>query len=234
MNALAPIAELPALVKKAADRLASATSAAEVLDARDLASVVYDAAKKAGRLARAKAAHDEIIVKAAHAQADALEIEAKAKRRLAQEYDAAQERGDIRAANQGRSASALEAPTADDLGLSHKEVHDARQIDRAERADPGIVRRVLDEALAAGEEPTRAALARAIAPQPTPVEPPRPPVPDDALWLWGRIKDFERQGYFTKNPRTLLDGMTAPMRADVCAILPGLVAFLTKLEGECK
>lgn len=40
---------LPSLVKRAADQLASAASAAEVLDARDMASVAYDASKKAAR-----------------------------------------------------------------------------------------------------------------------------------------------------------------------------------------
>lgn len=67
-------------------------------------------------------------------QADGLEIEAAAKRRLADEYDAAQAVGEIRDANTGRSASALEAPSAREIGLSHKEVHDARQFRDAERA----------------------------------------------------------------------------------------------------
>ena len=53
--------------------------AAEVLEARDSASIIYDAAKKAARMAKAKGAHDELIVKAHRAQADALEIEAAAK-----------------------------------------------------------------------------------------------------------------------------------------------------------
>jgi hypothetical protein len=43
--------------------------------------------------------HDTLIAATHRAQADALEIEAKAKRRLADEYDAAQERGEV--ANSG-------------------------------------------------------------------------------------------------------------------------------------
>jgi hypothetical protein len=42
--------------------------------------VPYDAAKKAARLGKAKQAHDELIAAAYRAQADALEIEAQAKR----------------------------------------------------------------------------------------------------------------------------------------------------------
>jgi hypothetical protein len=81
---------LTALIDRASKALAGARSAAEVLEARDMASVAYDAARKAVRLGKAKRAHDEVIAAAYRAQADALEIEAQAKRRLADEYDAAQ------------------------------------------------------------------------------------------------------------------------------------------------
>jgi hypothetical protein len=154
---------LPGMVKRAASQLANATSAAEVLDARDVASVVYDAAKKAARLAKAKGAHDTLIATAHRAQADALEIEATAKRRLADEYDAAQERGEV-ASNGQRAAIPGEnsLPTVGDIGLTSKDIHEARIIRDAEQADPGIVRRTLDEKLDAGQEPTKAALREAV------------------------------------------------------------------------
>lgn len=152
---------LPALVTKAAQQLASATSAAEVLDARDSARVAYDAAKSAARFAKAKGAHDELIAKAHRAQADALEIEAMAKRRLADEYDAAQLRGEVAA--QGKPSDTEGLATVADIGLSHKDIHEARQIRDAEETYPGIVRRVLDGALEAGEEPTKALVNRATA-----------------------------------------------------------------------
>jgi hypothetical protein len=154
---------LPGLVQRAASQLASATSAAEVLDARDAASIAYDAAKKAARLAKAKGAHDELIAKAHRAQADALEIEAMAKRRLADEYDAAQLRGEVAS---GRPKSIPDentfVATVADIGLSSKDIHEARQIRDAEETYPGIVRRTLDAALDAGEEPTKAAVNRAV------------------------------------------------------------------------
>lgn len=153
---------LPSLVHRAAQQLASAASAAEILEARDMASAAYTTAKAAARLAKAKGAHDELIAKAHRAQADALEIEAMAKRRLADEYDAAQERGEVRANGGDQSSRAEECiPTASEVGLSHREIHDARQIRDAEVAEPGVVRRVLDEALDAGDEPTKAAVRRA-------------------------------------------------------------------------
>lgn len=77
---------------------------------------------------------------------------ALAKRRLADEYDAAQERGEVAGPQGGGERSGREhsAPSATvtDLGLTRKQVHEARQIRDAEKADPGIVRRVLDQRLA--------------------------------------------------------------------------------------
>ena len=57
---------LPGMVSRAALALASAKSAAEVLEARDIASVAYDTAKRAARLAKARDAHDELVAKDKH------------------------------------------------------------------------------------------------------------------------------------------------------------------------
>lgn len=167
MNAPSVISQdaLPSLIDRAAGALLSAKDSAEVLEARDLASVVYDAAKKAARMAQAKGAHDAVIAAAHRAQADALVIEAEAKRRLADEYDAAQERGEVATPGGDRSKIPDEnfAPaTAEDLGLTRKQVHEARQIRDAEEAQPGIVKRTLDRAIADRREPTRAELMREI------------------------------------------------------------------------
>ncbi len=163
----AHIQDLPTLVDRAAACLASARTAAQVLEAREAAGMVVDLARRAARLARAKSAHDDLIAAAHRAQADALEIEALAKRRLADEYDDAQARGEVASAtgnrgNQWTVPDGNGAPaSAASLGLSRKDIYDARLIRDAERADPGLVRRTLDERLAQGEEPTRAALRRA-------------------------------------------------------------------------
>jgi len=166
MTALAVVVaeaqNLPALIDRAARMLAGARTAAEVLEARDVASLAYDAAKRASRFQRAKAAHDDLIAATHRAQADALEIEALAKRRLADEYDAAQARGEVK--RNGGNRSTVEdrnTATAADLGLRRDQIHEARQLRDAEVADPGIVRRTLDARLARGEEPTRSAVRRA-------------------------------------------------------------------------
>jgi hypothetical protein len=43
-----------------------------------------------------------------------------------------------------------------DLGLTRKQVHEARRLRDAEAVAPGVVRRTLDERLEWGEEPTKA------------------------------------------------------------------------------
>jgi hypothetical protein len=170
MNALAPIqhediTSLPALVDRASSALVNARTAAEVLEARDMADFAYDVAKRTARLKKAKGAHDELIAAAHRAQAGALEIEAQAKRRLADEYDAAQQQGEVQRHGGDRTSNLSDgkvAPATSDIGLTYKEIHEARQIRDAEEAEPGIVRRVLDEHLERGDEPTKAALRKVV------------------------------------------------------------------------
>ena len=152
---------LTGLVDRAAGSLTSARSAAEVLDARDQASFAYDIARKTARLMKAKQAHDDLIAAAYRAQADALEIEAQAKRRLADEYDAAQERGEVSIGRPKTLPDGNTSATVADVGLSSKEIHEARIIRDAETAQPGIVRQTVNEALVKGAEPTKADVKRA-------------------------------------------------------------------------
>lgn len=155
------------MVRAAADALARATTAAEVLDARDKAGVAYDTAKRTARLAKAKDAHDSVVAAAHRAQADALEIEAAAKRRLADEYDGAQARGEVQKHGGDRSGKVSDgnlAPTADEIGLTKKDVFEARQIRDVLATNPDAVKDALGEIIASGDEPTRAALKRAISP----------------------------------------------------------------------
>jgi len=140
-----PLHDLPSLIARATTMLSGAKTAAEVLEAREAAGLAYDVAKRTARLQRAKAAHDDLIAAAHRAQAHALEIEARAKRRLADEYDAAQERGEVArlGANQHREEGVVASNT---LGLRRDQIHDARLIRDAERVDPGIVAPARDPA----------------------------------------------------------------------------------------
>ncbi|MDP3936709.1 MAG: hypothetical protein Q8R92_01080 [Deltaproteobacteria bacterium] len=152
---------LPAMVDRAARTLASAHNAAEVLEARDMASVAYDAAKRAARLMAAKGAFNELLAKVTRAQAEALEIEAAANRRIADEYDAAQERGEVTTAGGDRS-KIPDGKLAGTQVIPPKQLHEARMIRDAEKASPGIVANTIKEAIDAGQEPTRAKVRRAV------------------------------------------------------------------------
>jgi hypothetical protein len=89
-------------------------------------------------------------------------IEARTKMRLAEEYDAAQSRGEIRtrADNQLIPEQNKLSPSEIDPSLP-KLAFEGRQLLKAEAADPGIVQRTIEERLDAGQEPTKAALREA-------------------------------------------------------------------------
>jgi hypothetical protein len=80
--------------------------------------------------------------------------DALAKLRLADEYDAAQERGEV-GQRTGRpkvvpDQNDFSPATAEEIGLTRKQIHEARTIRDAEKAAPGIVRQTLNEKLGAG------------------------------------------------------------------------------------
>ena len=102
---VAQVNGLSAMIARAATALAGATTSAEVLDAIQRATMAYDAARSTARLLRARDAHAEIVAACRKAQADALEIEALAQVRLADEYDAAQDRGEVARASPGNPQS---------------------------------------------------------------------------------------------------------------------------------
>jgi hypothetical protein len=137
------------------------------LDARDAAKFVYDAAKSAARIHRVKGARDDVVRGAHQLQGDALKIEARAKYRLAEEYDAAHGRGEVR--GQGGSGSNQfgnipdqnVSPTLAEIGLSSKTIFEARQVRDAEKETPGLVEATVDAILAAGREPTKSEVTKA-------------------------------------------------------------------------
>jgi hypothetical protein len=154
--------ELPALIERASNTLLLAKTSGEVLEARDIARLAYDSAKSLGRIARIKGAHDEVIAAVRQSQADAALIEARASMRLADEYDAAQERGEVAALgdNLPRVVDHNSKATAADIGLRRDEIHAARKLRDAEAADPGKTERVLAKIVNDGEEPTKARLRK--------------------------------------------------------------------------
>ncbi|MHB2265016.1 SAM-dependent methyltransferase [Aliihoeflea sp. PC F10.4] len=134
----------------------------DVIAARLLAVGAYDQAKAAAGFADRFGAAERLVEKARRLQGDALLIESRAKMRIADEYDAAQERGDVRKPGQRGKAVAdddsISPAKSEDIGLSRQEIHEARKLRDAERGAPGIVERAIQARLEAGLEPTRASL----------------------------------------------------------------------------
>ncbi len=83
-----------------------------------------------------------------------------AKCRLADEYDAAQERGEIAIAGKPNCSQAEQLPGPSDIGLTRKKVFEARQIRNAEKAEPGGVEKIIQDAADRGEVVTRADIQR--------------------------------------------------------------------------
>ncbi len=131
---------LSALIDKAQKTLAHARTSAEVLEALSLASFAYDAANKAGRMAEAKGAYDCLTARCYELQADALLIQHMAEVRLADEFDAAQERGEVAGHGGDRRSEdfKVEGTDLEAIGLYKQVIYEARIHRDAEQIQPGI------------------------------------------------------------------------------------------------
>jgi phage N-6-adenine-methyltransferase len=155
------------LVRRASNALAGAETAAEVLDAKAMANFAYDAAKAAARFAKSKGAFDEVMSAVYRSQADALEIEAMAKRRIADEYDAGQTDGTFARPGEWRERQNVSNGNGlgktkliiSDVGLSRLEISRFRDVRDAENKSPGITSKVAHELAEAGIEPSKRAVS---------------------------------------------------------------------------
>ncbi|GIK83038.1 MAG: hypothetical protein BroJett024_41430 [Alphaproteobacteria bacterium] len=59
---------------------------------------------------------------------------------------------------------------------------------------------------------------------------PAPKMPADSLWLWGRLRDLERDGFFTKDASELLAPMTESMLSDMRRLAPLAAEFFNILN----
>ena len=93
---------------------------------------------------------------------------------------------------------------------------------------------VFEQALSGPEKATTAGMlkqaqaARAQVRDPAP----KPRVSDEALWLWGTLRDFENDGYLSRPLSSVLTDMTDAMRADVLRLAPHVIDALSDLEAS--
>lgn len=144
------------------ERARSLLDDGDVAAARILATGAYDQAKAAAQFAERFGAAERLVAKARRLQGDALLIEARAKVKLAADWDAAQEAGVAAKAGRRKNVADKNVLSAEEAGLSRQEIHEARKLAAAERREPGIVERAIAARLAAGLEPNRANLRAAV------------------------------------------------------------------------
>lgn len=74
--------------------------------------------------------------------------------------------------------------------------------------------------MAADEKPSARAIIESVKA--------KPQVSEEALWLWGRLRDFERMGLIDADPLPLIEEMTPTMRADVRRLAPLVASLLNR------
>lgn len=153
--------EISAPIRRALDHIQNARTAAEIVEASiEVDKAIYAAKKMARTLQPRFAAAQHVLDEIHAAMAELLASQAAAKARLADEYDAAQKRGEV--ASQGKPSKAEGLATTADIGLTYKAVHEARQIRDALEVDPDIIKRTLDAKVEDGEAPTKSDIQRAV------------------------------------------------------------------------
>jgi len=148
---ITPINKLTRMVMDAADTLYRERNVPGVIAALEMAGVAYKQIKDTKAEAKKRGVGGSLMDRLDRVLADAVVIRAEAERRIADAYEVAQERGDVRKTSGNLPATPM---SRHDFGLDSKELFYARTIRDAERKEPGFVRRVLDETIEEGLEPS--------------------------------------------------------------------------------
>lgn len=149
MNELARVtderASLPSLIDRASGRLMQARSSAEVLEAKAIAEM---------------ALHYARVTKAANeSHADCLRIITRAEIRMANEIDAAQERGDL--PRRGQHAAHAQGSGMSDVGIDTRRIAEWRD---TRDAGEEVVEAAIQGALAEGRAPTKSDIRKQAKP----------------------------------------------------------------------
>jgi hypothetical protein len=177
------------------------------------------------KVIRDKAIALEHYTRLAHnveAERQACEIRLRAERKAGKllremrKAKGARERGTNRGATRSPEATASLA----DFGISKKQSANWQRLADISEDD-------FERSLTETKRPTTAGIIGEHA------EPKVVPVASDALWLWGRLNDFERNGLLDKEPADVLETMVDHMKDSVHTLAPRVAAWLKRI-GELR
>jgi hypothetical protein len=172
---------------------------------------------------RDKALAIEVYAKQAkntEAERRACEIRLRAERKAGQLLASMAKAKGARGNPNGRGAPIVPSEgarpqTLSELGITHDQSSKWQQL-------AAVPEQEFESALAAPEKPSTNGI---IGKKPEPMNP-------RALWLWGRLRDFERDGLLDDEQSALLNEMTDAMRADVRRLAPLVARWLEGVSDE--
>ena len=182
--------------------IAAAYSVDEVKDIRDKARAIEVYARQA---------------KNVEAERQACEIRLRAERKAGQllaDMEKAKGGGDQRSDHRCHDVRGGPAPLAD-LGISHKQSSDWQKL--ADVPDDDF------ESALHTERPTTNGIIAAHS------EPRQATCDRRALWLWGRLLDFEREGLLDADPDELIGSMLEHMQSTTMEMAPRVAAWLGRI-----
>lgn len=116
-----------------------------------------------------------------------------------------------------KTSTAREEVSVTDLGITHKQSAKWQQLAEVPEEE-------FEAALAAPKKPSTSSIVNGH--QKKKQEPMNP----KALWLWGRLRDFEREGILGSDPHALINDMTEAMQADVRRLAHHVSGWLNEIE----
>ena len=109
------------------------------------------------------------------------------------------------------------AEALEETGMSRQQAHNFQALANVPEED-------FEAALADPKKPSRAGVMRKVKAEPE--------VSDAGLWVWGRLRDFERGKYLEMKAQDLFAGMTETMVQDVLRLAPKVAEFLDQIGDD--